>query len=314
MTTFKCYPASDPTANWSYCPSFAAAILFAVLFGLLVFAHGVQAFQYRKPFAIVIVMGTAWECVGYIFRSLSVTSQLNSTFYTVQFLLIILAPLWVNAYIYMVLGRMIHFFLDDDRVFGLKARRITVMFVIFDILSFLVQATGASMSSGQPGPSEVRLGLHVYMAGVGAQLFFNCIFLALAIRFQQLVQNLDRRATALKLLKVVYAGLGLIIVRNIYRLVEYSLGLTSTITTHEWFAYVFDALPMLAAILILSIWNPGRVLQGARSSFSEQTRAIKQAKAEKKAEKKAAKRAAKEDRTRSGSWTSLVGWKPRGSG
>ncbi|KAH8814803.1 RTA1 like protein-domain-containing protein [Xylogone sp. PMI_703] len=293
MGNFKCYSVDNPNTVWSYCPSFGAAILFCVLFGLITVIHTIQAVSFRKPFAIVLIMGGIWESVGYAFRILSVMHQLNSGYFSAQYLLILLAPLWINAFVYMVLSRAIHFFLDDDRVFSLRARRITKLFVLSDIVSFIVQATGGSMSASQGSQNTTRLGLHVYMIGVGIQLFFNCLFLILALRFQELLRTLptwDLRLNALSLLKIVYAVLGLIIFRNIYRLVEYSFGATSTLTTHEWYAYVLDALPMLFSMLALSVRHPSQVLQGTRSDFSEENKAIKQAKAQKKAAKRAARK------------------------
>jgi hypothetical protein len=44
-----------PDDNWSYCPSYAAALAFIVLFGLTTCAHSIQAYIYRKPFALVLV-------------------------------------------------------------------------------------------------------------------------------------------------------------------------------------------------------------------------------------------------------------------
>jgi len=239
-----------------------------------------------------------------------VTDQQQSAYATVQVLLILLAPLWINAFVYMTLGRMIHFFLTPDTVFGIRAKRITLMFVLCDILSFLVQATGGSLLSPGASADTQRLGLHIYMGGVGLQLLFIGIFLALCVRFQLNVRRREQAdvlggegehmtayntaRNARRLLWLLYAVLGLIVYRNIFRLVEFSAGTVSTITTHEWFAYFFDATPMLVALVAVHVFHPGRVLRGPNSDFSEERR---REKAEKTA-KKAAKRAAREDRAR----------------
>jgi hypothetical protein len=69
-----------------------------------------------------------------------------------------------NAFCYMILGRMIQFFVPDQKLVGVRARRFTLVFVLLDILcvicwagsctntdfsasSFLVQGTGASLAS-----------------------------------------------------------------------------------------------------------------------------------------------------------------------
>jgi hypothetical protein len=81
----------------------------------------------------------------------------------------------------MTLGRMIHFFLPDQKLAGISARRFGVLFVCLDIFAFLVQAAGALMSSAQEDGSLVMTGLHIYMGGIGLQEFFILCFTALAI-------------------------------------------------------------------------------------------------------------------------------------
>lgn len=307
----KCEASDAPDALWVYCPSFEAAILFSVLFSLTTIAHIVQAIIYRKRFAFVLIMGAAWESGGYIVRTLAVTQQKNSAFQTIQQLLILLAPLWINAYIYMLLGRMIHFFLVDDRVFGLRARRITKCFVWFDVIAFLIQASGGLMVTPEASVKTQKLGLNIYTAGVGVQLFFLAIFTSLAVGFQrrlkqqtqslaiqqrdsdsesQLHSDLPRDvpspALAKRLLILMYVVMGLVILRNVYRLIEFSTGVDSTITRHEWYQYVWDATPMFLASLVLNIVYPGKVLQGPRADFRQEDKEIKMAKKEKKADKK----------------------------
>lgn len=76
---------------------------------------------------------------------------------------------------------MIHFFLPDQKLVGISARRFGVLFVCLDIFAFLVQAAGALLSSSQEGGSLVMTGLHIYMGGIGLQEAFILCFTALAI-------------------------------------------------------------------------------------------------------------------------------------
>jgi hypothetical protein len=86
-------PASECNALYLYYPSFNAAIAFAVLFGLLMIAHFVQATIYKAGFAWVVLMGVAWECVGYATRALSTRNQQDTTIATITQIFILLAPL-----------------------------------------------------------------------------------------------------------------------------------------------------------------------------------------------------------------------------
>lgn len=246
------------------------------------------------------------------------STKFRYVIYVGQFLLILLAPLWINAFVYMVLGRMIHFFLDDDKVFGMRARRITLIFVLFDIIAFIVQCAGGATTSGQRSQSVLDTGLGIYCGGIGLQMAAIFIFLAISIRFYQHVGAQMQSTTcwreelsedtsqgnsgaaapwdkpSARLLYGLWATLGCILFRNIYRLIEYTLGFHSVIVRHEWFNYVFDAVPMLTAMTLLNVFYPGKVLQGPRSGFSAENESRKLARFEKKGAKKDAKSARKD--------------------
>lgn len=51
--------------------------------------------------------------------------------------------------------------------------------------------------------------------------------------------------------------------RIFFRLAEYSNGLQSTIPNHEAFQYCLDSLPMLLALIILSVVHPGAIMRGS---------------------------------------------------
>jgi RTA1 like protein len=313
MPSYICYPTDDPNSLWSYCPSFGAAVAFSCFFGLVSITHIVQAVLHKKPFSWVLIMGCLWEFGGYAFRSAAVTAQKNLSWVIAQSLLILLAPLWINAFVYMLLGRMAQFFLDDRRVYGIRAKNFTWIFVSLDVLSFLVQASGASMTNQQNSPDTVKNGLHIYMGGIGLQELIILVFTSMAISFQRKVAKQEQRSLdagegismtdyrsphmARKLLNVVYSVLGLITLRIIFRLIEFSQGFESYLATHEWVPYTFDALPMLAAVIALNVIHPGRILRGPNCDFTEERKADKQKKKEKKAVKKTEKETKKAEKT-----------------
>ena len=55
--------------------------------------------------------------------------------------------------------------------------------------------------------------------------------------------------------------------RIIFRLVEYSDGLESTIPSHEAYQYCLDSLPMLLALVLLNVVHPGRLMSGKESDM-----------------------------------------------
>jgi RTA1 like protein len=171
----------------------------------------------------------------------------------------------------MVLARMIWFFLPEKRIWIFKPSVLAIIFVCLDITSFVVQAVGGLMATPGASASTMEDGLHIYMGGIGLQQLFIFCFLILAIQFHRQILQLEKSGalqgekTRWKwLLYSLYFSLTAITVRIIYRLIEYSsgAGLNNPITTHEWFMYAFDAVPMLFALGIWAVIHPGRVLKG----------------------------------------------------
>jgi len=81
----------------------------------------------------VIAMGAAWETGSYILRILAIDQSTNVAFYSAWSILILLARLWINAYVYIVLGRVVYNFTSSARVLHVKAWRFGLIFILLDI-------------------------------------------------------------------------------------------------------------------------------------------------------------------------------------
>jgi hypothetical protein len=101
-----------------------------------------------------------WETAGFSIRVASTRNLFQLGFFIPQQLLIVLAPLFLNAFIYMVLGRMIYLLVPERKCFGISARKLSRMFVILDIVAFLVQASSSSLMSADD-PKVVRIGINI---------------------------------------------------------------------------------------------------------------------------------------------------------
>ena len=297
-------PLEDCRNEWPYYPSFGAAILFSILFGVTTVTHIVQARLYCKRFCWVIIMAGIWETTGFVLRILSTRNQISMGLYIPEELFILLAPIWINAFVYMTLGRMVYYFLPERKVLGITATKLARYFVCMDILSFAVQAVGGSMASGgtNESPDAVMAGIHVYMAGIGLQEFFIILFVSLAVAFHFRMLFLEKSGALVTvqlnpswrpLLYTVYGALVLITIRIIFRLVQYSAGVLTYIPTHEVFIYCFEALPMLVSLFLLNFAHPGRYLIGPGSEYPKKSR---QQKREERREKKFTKKARKEQK------------------
>jgi hypothetical protein len=108
--------------------------LFSILFALTFSVHLYQAIIYRKRFCWVICMAAAWETVGFVLRAYSTVDQTSTSTATPAGLLVLLAPLWVNAFDYVVFGRVIWYYLPEQKIAGIRAQKMAVWFVWLDVL------------------------------------------------------------------------------------------------------------------------------------------------------------------------------------
>ena len=117
-------PECACNSNYDYYPSFAAALIFAIVFGITTLLHIYQAFAFKKVrLCWVIAMGSAWESASFALRVVGTKNQQSTPIASVSQILVLLAPMWVNAFDYMVLGRMIYFFVPEQKIWGSEGSR-----------------------------------------------------------------------------------------------------------------------------------------------------------------------------------------------
>ncbi|KAJ5354238.1 RTA1 like protein [Penicillium brevicompactum] len=215
---------------YDYTPSLAAAVIFCTLFGSINGYHFWLLFRNRTWFFIVFGIGglclfllskipsKAWliltfvntlvETVGYGARAISANQSPDYTLlpFLVQNLLILLAPSLFAASIYMLLGRIIRITDGDSRS--------------------LIRSGG--MLSGAKTASQLSLGKKVIITGLVVQVLFFGLFVIIASVFHK---RLNERPTSAssdpqlpwrQYLKFLYIASGLVLVRCLYRVVEYA--------------------------------------------------------------------------------------------
>ncbi|KKP01044.1 hypothetical protein THAR02_06866 [Trichoderma harzianum] len=262
----------ESTDMWQFSPSLGASITFLVLFFLTTAVHLGQAIYYKQKYCWVIIMSGIWQVLTYIFRTISIQQSDSFNYYAAWFVLILVAPLWTNAFVYMVFGRMVWNYTDDRRVWRVKAQHFGFVFVLLDIVSFVIQVYGAARATAKDAPTDkVLQGLHIYMAGVGIQQLFILIFclFALGLLFRVRKESNDKAKStklspAMLLLYTQFVVLALISLRIIFRICEYAQGLDSTIPLHEAYQYAMDSLPMLLALVAFNAVHPGRIMSDSK--------------------------------------------------
>ncbi|CZT48072.1 uncharacterized protein RSE6_08723 [Rhynchosporium secalis] len=139
-----------------------------------------EAVYFENAYCWVLCVGLFWERIGFVFRALSAKNQQSAGIITISQLSILLAPLWMNAFSSMVLGRMIHFYIPNHRRLRLKASTFATCFVLLDRICFMIQLTGGDMAGVGAPPEQMKTGLDIYKAGIVLQEVFVIFFLGLA--------------------------------------------------------------------------------------------------------------------------------------
>lgn len=104
-------------------------------------------------------------------------------------------------------------------------------------------------------------GEKVVIAGLALQVATFVVFLAAAVDFNVRMNGLSRVGqgaddrTWRRMLHILYTLSSLILIRCVFRLIEYSMGNAAYLIAHEWSLYVFDGVPMLAVLVVLFVWQ-----------------------------------------------------------
>ncbi|KAL4877389.1 RTA1 like protein-domain-containing protein [Aspergillus karnatakaensis] len=247
-----------------YTPSAAAGGIFAGLFGVCTILHLYQLIRTKTWFMIPFAIGGALETIGYIGRVLSSVEAPDFTKgpYVMQSALILIAPAFLAASIYMILGRIIAM-LDAEKCSIIRLKFLTKLFVTGDVLSFLMQASGAGIMVKDETSADT--GEKIIVGGLFVQIIFFAFFVVTAIVFE--VRMARRRVVVSPeltriwrrhMLALCFTSV-LILVRSVIRVVEYLMGYDSYMMRQEVFIYVFDALLMFIVLLTLNWIHPSEV-------------------------------------------------------
>ena len=122
--------------------------------------------------------------------------------------------------------------------------------------------------------SLINTGEHITIGGLAIQLVFFSIFIIASTIFHRRIRNnpteksvsrssssgVTSMATWETIMTGLYIASILILIRSIFRLIEYAQGNDGYIISHEAFMYVFDSTLMLFAMITMSIFHPSRIL------------------------------------------------------
>lgn len=198
------------------------------------------------------------QTIGYCGRIWSHFDRFSIGGFVVQAIPILVAPALYAASIYMILGRLVRT-VRAEHLSLIPAKWVTRIFVAGDVVAFSLQAGGGGIQSA--GTLELfKTGEKIIIAGLFVQITIFGFFVATSVLFHY---RLSRNPTPVavqgavpwrRYLWVLYSTSVIILVRSIFRVIEYLQGNGGYLISHEVFLYVFDSILMAGVMGIFLIW------------------------------------------------------------
>ncbi|KAL1630699.1 hypothetical protein SLS54_000570 [Diplodia seriata] len=277
---------------YNYSPSLPAAIIFVIAFALTTSFHAFQLIKHKTWYMLAFLIGGFFEVIGYIGRSAGATEDYGKWTvppYVLQSVFLLVAPALFAASIYMILGRII-LLTDGESHAIIKRRWLTKFFVFGDVFSFLLQSSGEHyehsfksgglMAKGTSDPDSITMAQNIIIGGLILQLVFFGFFIIVAGIFHMRMNSVPTAKSQQPeirwrhYLTALYVVSVFIMVRCIFRAVEYIQGHDGYLLQNEVYIYIFDALLMFLVMVYMNWQHPaeiGHLLRGEIPSGSSYT-------------------------------------------
>ncbi|EPY53111.1 RTA1 like protein [Schizosaccharomyces cryophilus OY26] len=245
---------------FGYIPNNVLATI-AIIFFIIAFLLQVGMLtKSRKSIVWVPLVGTFGEIVGWICRARAHSHIQGYSAYIGQSISLLIAPIFYSAELYVLLYRWAKVYGPQFSLFPPK--QYVVFFVTADLIAFAVQCTGGGLTSVN---SSRNLGFYISLGGVIFQLFSTIVFVVLQAAFiYGVLKNRPIRKTSgyflgsprtktndFTFLCLIISTVA-ILVRLVYRTIEFAGGRHSKVATTElWFA-LFDFIPIIISAFLLT--------------------------------------------------------------
>jgi hypothetical protein len=224
------------------------------------------------------------EIIGFVGRLLSTNDLWALGPFIMQSLLLLLAPALFAASVYIILGRII-LLTDGEKHSLIRQKWLTKIFVTGDVISFLTQCCGGGIQAAG-SLSLLHAGEKIIVTGLFLQLAFFGFFIVVAGLFHRRLtkansnspsksSKLSRWTHSTRLpdessvsiedlpwkrhMYVLYIVSALIMIRSVFRVIEYVQGNNGYLLRREIFLYVFDALLMFIVMVLFNWIHPAEV-------------------------------------------------------
>ncbi|KAF4761369.1 hypothetical protein N7455_012618 [Penicillium solitum] len=263
-------------AHVEYVPSLAGNAFYLAVFAVLLVAQVVLGIRYRTwGYLGGLFGGLVLEIIGYAGRLQMHYNPFLFNPYLEYLICLTIAPAFISASIYICLGRIVVIYGED--ISRLRPRTYTIVFIICDVVSLLLQASGGAVTSIADADQAdlAQAGINTMIAGLSSQVVSLAIFMALCLDFAWKVRkNQHKLNPEIDMIvlrnsikwKAFLAGLALatltIFVRSVFRVAELQGGFHSSLANNEVVFMILEGAMLTIALLCLTTLHPGICFNG----------------------------------------------------
>jgi len=258
---------------FGYTPNVGLAVSATVLYSLTCLAIITFCiYFYRRKvlyFLVLPLVAGTMECFAYGLRSqMAANGTLPPIWQFITSLVaLIIAPIFIALANYLVCGRIVRHVGVEYSLF--RPVIIERFFVISDVVSFFVQAIGASVfasaTTNNSPQSVFDTAQAILIAGFVIQLAALALFLVTCVYVDLRTRSHPNaevsRAKWRRLFIALYISVSMILIRSIYRTIEFEVkrgtDLATELNGHEAYFGVFETLVVFIAFVVYVPFHPG---------------------------------------------------------
>lgn len=244
---------------YGYIPNTTLAIVAGVVYialGAILLFH---VCRMKTWWGLCLPIGAICSGIGFFFRRLAVSHQDSKNILIVENVLISCMPALFLAFNYIVYGRLLLHTLGRRHTL-IRPTIISTVFVLSDIFTFLIQATGGALLLSK---SNGNLGVNIFKIGIILQACSYFVFIFL-IAYTHWHVKREGIATGREgwwiVIWTLYFSSAAIVIRSGFRLAQQIEGKTSVLSTNEAYFYVLDVLALYFAIGVYIPWWPAKYM------------------------------------------------------
>jgi hypothetical protein len=284
------FPRKNGEADFDfypYNPSNVAGYIFVALFAVGSVVHLGYIIPYRTWYCIPFLLGCIGksttpnpnpniepqilttllaETGGYYGRAWAHDNRRAGSPYLIQLFLLIVAVPFLSASVYMTLSRMTRA-LEATNLSIVRISWISKIYILIDIACVVLQVMG-TVTMAYGGADEQQKAINLVAGGLAFQLVAFVVFVLLAMRIHwrlnQEPTNVSSRIRWRRYFWMLYVVSGLVLLRNLVRIVEFVQGIDGAVASHEAYLYIFDAVPMGLVVVLYTVLYPGQLMRSAR--------------------------------------------------